>query len=887
MPARPRRKRAVRTSLPYSRRELHDTDAVRTYAGEQLRELAVPIGGIGAGCVSLAGWGELRDWEIYNSPGKGNVNHNAFFTLHCRAAKGGSVTKVLQGPVMREYGRGGHGYYRESGAGLPHFRRCEMTVAYPTSWLTLDDDEMPLKAVLQAWNPLIPGNDRDSSIPCAIFEWTITNPTRRTLDCTLLANLSNTVGYPEVGKHLNRYRQGEGVRGLEMLTRAHRKRDLGYGSMALTTPHDDVTHLVHWRRGYWFDGPTDFWAQAVTGQLDESVQASATEAHGPCGETGSIGARFRLKGGQRRTIPVLITWLMPNARIRFGGHDPSKPGADCMDFKTYAATQWRDAWDVAEYVAGDLDRLRRQTQLYQETLADTTLPGHVVEAAMASASILKTPTCVRLTNGDFWAWEGTHDQQGCCPGTCTHVWNYQQALPVLFPALERNIRETDYRANLHADGSMDFRQKLPIAPPRNGQGHAAADGQMGGVVKTYREWRMCGDDDWLRSLWPDVKRSLEYAWDAWDVDRDGVMEASQHNTYDINFWGPNTMTGAIYLAALRAAEEMARHLGDDQTADACRELFRRGSAWTDEHLFNGEYYTQQVNPDAWSVGLSDQQRRATLLDPLLLVDGHPKYQYGQGCLTDQLLGQYMAELVELGDLYRPENVDRAVASIFAANFRTGFYEHRNTQRVFALDDEAGTVLCTWPRGQAEAFPFPYSDEVWPGFEYAFAALLAARGRSDEASAVVKAVRDRYDGVRRNPYDEVECGHHYARSMSAWGVLLAMSGFVADLPNKRLRFAPRVGRDGFATFWAVDGAWGMFSQQDPDGALEARLEVRHGSLTLKRLSLDIPDGRPVEVRAAGRSVEATSQADSSGLEIVLRRQVRLRAGRELVVSRRAR
>ena len=201
-------KRRPKGGLPWSSRELRKGHEVRRFTGRQLDTIAFPIGGIGTGCVSLGGWGQLRDWEIYGRPGKGNINDLAFFTLYAKPRGGEAVTKVLQGPSggerMGPPGNGGMGQWgRLQGAGLPHFRRCEFSASYPFATLSLSDSTMPLRASLTAWNPLIPLNDRDSSIPCAIFQWTFMNPTRRTVDATLFMNVSNTIGFPDCGKGLN------------------------------------------------------------------------------------------------------------------------------------------------------------------------------------------------------------------------------------------------------------------------------------------------------------------------------------------------------------------------------------------------------------------------------------------------------------------------------------------------------------------------------------------------------------------------------------------------------------------------------------------------------------------------------------------------------------
>ena len=870
----------------------HETaHGIKVYEGRGLDMIAMPIGGIGTGCISLGGWGQLRDWEIFGRPGKGNTSGMAFFTLHARSGTE-AHTKVLQGPAGGSrmgppgdpsFSDGASGAWgRANGAGMPHFCRCTFAAHYPFADLALSDDTMPLAATLTAWNPLIPLNDHDSSIPCAIFQWTIANPTRRPFACTLFANATNIVGHPETGGGLNTCRDDGAVRGISFANVRHAGSPHD-GTMALVTSHPSVTHLAHWMRGGWFDALTDFWRQASTGALDESVPAEPSPEGKP--DASSIGLRFRLAPGASRTLPIVIAWHRPLQEMYWSAPGPSgvRPR-----WGTHMGACWSDAWAAAAYALENLPRLERETRLYDETLRSTTVPGFVLESVSATTSTLKSPTCLRLPGGELWAWEGCNDKSGCCAGSCTHVWNYQQTLPYLFPALERGLRETEYANSLGPDGHMLFRMPLPLGEKGTHEQHAAADGQLGGVLKLYREWRVSGDDAWLARLWPAAKASLEYAWTYWDRDRDGVMESLQHNTYDIEFWGPNTMCGSFYLAALLAGERIARHLGDLASADRYHEVYVKGRAWTDANLWNGEYFEQHVDAVA---GTADPYLRpAAGLGAGVDDAGQPKYQYGGGCLADQLLGQLFAEMLELGDLYDSGHVDDAAASIFRHNWVTGFFDHANPQRIYAQDEESGLLLCTWPRGGRPAFPFPYSEEVWTGIEYTTAALLAYRGLVNEALAVVKAVRDRHDGTRRNPFDEFECGHHYARAMASWAVLHALTGFAADLPARRLSFFPRVGRDReFAAFFSVGTGWGLYRQQFPGrGRGRYEIEVRGGSVEIGTLGVPEPAGGfaavpAVRARAGTRAVAATTSANAQGIEVHLARAFRVCPGRTLVVE----
>jgi hypothetical protein len=468
-------------------------------------------------------------------------------------------------------------------------------------------------------------------------------------------------------------------------------------------------------------------------------------------------------------------------------------------------------------------------------------------------AILKTATCLRLEDGTFYGFEGCAPIGGCCEGSCTHVWNYQQTLPFLFPALERGMRTADYQHNLRKDGGMCFRLQLPLGTDPN-DFHACADGQMGGIIKAYRDWKISGDDAWMRSIWPHVRTALEYAWIQWDSDQDGVMDGIQHNTYDIEFSGPNPLMACFYLGALEAGAEMADFMGEPERATKYRAVADAGRKWIDSNLFNAEFYVQQY----------DQEKA-------------PQYQFGSGCLSDAMLGQWIASLSGLGYLLDPKHVRKSLKSIFKHNWRKSLREHANAQRVYAMNDEAGLILCTWPKGGRPAIPFPYSDEVWTGIEYQVASHLIMEGMVAEGLQIVQGARDRHDGYRRNPWDEFECGHHYARAMSAYGLLLALSGFTYDLGIGVVGFAPRIHEDSFRTFWALDGVWGQYQQTETS----ATLEVLEGSIHLTRL--DLPHFADSELSAATTKKGRISASLDEYGSILFMKGLLLKAGQRVTLS----
>jgi len=292
------------------------------------------------------------------------------------------------------------------------------------------------------------------------------------------------------------------------------------------------------------------------------------------------------------------------------------------------------------------------------------------------------------------------------------------------------------------------------------------------VIRAYEYWRRSGDDAWLKRQGPKALKALKFAWiaDGWDGDQDGVMEGCQHNTMDVEYFGPNPQMEFLYLAALEAAACIVEATEEASLAAKCRDLRRRGIEWTAKNLFNGSYYEHRIVPPTGKIAEGLMSGMGAK-DPQ-----NPDYQLGAGCLVDQLVGEMSAFAADLPYATDPAQRRTTLKTIVARNRRgpNCGEESFNCMRSFVFSDETSLRMAWYPEGRLPRSPFPYYGETMTGFEYVVAVLLAADGETDEAARVVKDIRDRYDGVKRNPFDEAECGHHYARALDAWTVLRAFA-----------------------------------------------------------------------------------------------------------------
>ncbi|MCE5197361.1 non-lysosomal glucosylceramidase [bacterium] len=798
---------------------------LKNYDSNHLRRIAMPLGGIGTGTISIGGRGDLRDWEILNKPAKGFLPPS-LFVLYAKQGDNAPVSRMLEGLIDHADYEGPNGcsipYH-----GLPKFKEARFHAAYPLAQVTLSDDNVPLDVRLEAFNPLVACDSQASGWPVAVLRYSLTNKTNQTVQASICGDIPNFVDAG--GTNTAVIRESGELKGVFLACDGGDAGAEKWGTLALACTEPDVTFRTAWLPTFWAGDLLDFWDDFSTdGRISELPPEKRDRPRA------SVCASVEVPAGESRNITFLITWHFPNRMTWTPApkEDCGCSGGCCSSNSdrvgNYYTTIFADAWDVAEKFAPQLDSLEARTIEFVSSFCNSNLPDVVKEAALFNLSTLRSETCFRTEDGRFYGWEGCQDTAGCCHGTCTHVWNYEQATAFLFGDLNRSMRETEFLLATHSDGFMPFRVNQPLDRAAEFAG-AAADGQMGCLMKLYRDWQLSGDDNMLRTLWPKARRSMEFCWipKGWDSDKDGVMEGCQHNTMDVEYFGPNPQMGGWYLGALRACEEMANYLGEHDFAAECRELFEKGSKWLDANLFNGEYYEHQVRPP---------MSKDNIAEHLLVGMGtsnfeEPDLQLGAGCLVDQLVGQYMSHICGLGYLLDADKVKTTLQSILKYNFRK-LEGHFNHPRSFVMSDESAVLMSTYPRGRRPRLPFPYANEVMTGFEYTAAAHMLYEGQVADGLRIIEAIRERYDGQRRSPFDEAECGHHYARAMASWAAVLALTGFHYSGVDKSIEFAERDG----VNFWSTGFAWGTCEQSRIDNGVKVILRVTHGALVLKSLTI---------------------------------------------------
>jgi uncharacterized protein (DUF608 family) len=778
---------------------------IRSSEKSHLPHIGMTVGGIGCGTVYLSGDGRLFVWDIFHQAHEGVVANQ---------------TEIPEGLVnigdskKRVRERDGANYivpptpdkhplpFRQGftlavdGASGPRpldataWEKVSFTGRWPLGIVEYSDPGCPVSVVLESWTPFIPLSTPDSSLPVTVMEYTLANHTDKPVKGDLTAIWESPV------LALTRHRA-------KVATRSRFVTGNGY------------LMLVH---------------DAGDGNASDNGTAALVLLGGG-GQTrpdapDRIAAEFEIPPAGRKTIRFVLAWHFPNLR--------NLPGVGKQT--PHYATRFRDAAEVARGVAARFEILREKTMRWVATWNDSTLPQWLLDRSILTTNTLQTANCQIFGNGRFWAWEGV----GCCPGTCAHVWHYAQGVARLFPDLERNLREvTDYGVAMNPDGSIRFRAEA--------SGTVAIDSQTGIILRTWREHLVSSDGKFLKRVWPAAKRALEWLV-RFDRDGrgglDGLLDGKQHNTLDAEWYGKVHCLCSLYLAALRAGQEMALVMGDASFAAECGRVHALGAEKI-ATLFNGEFYIQDEDPaHAKAIGV------------------------GKGCYIDQVIGQWWANQTGLGRLYDAGNIRSALNALWRYNFVPeigGFRRVFNQGRFYAMPGEAGLVMCTWPKGGLrddfkKHWQYAYFNECMSGFEWQVAAHMVQEGAAVSAAdftkagelledsgdprsltarglAIGRAVHDRYSPARRNPYNEIECSDHYARANASYSLFLAACGFSYNGPAGVIGFDPKIAPEDFkAPFTAAEG-WGTFEQKNTAGkGWSARVKIAHGRLLLNEIRL---------------------------------------------------
>ncbi|TNJ43505.1 hypothetical protein KFZ70_17050 [Tamlana fucoidanivorans] len=859
-------------------KSLYEKGEQKVYKGAELKWIGMPCGGIGTGQVYITGDGELCFFEsVYNQQQQPNAGHGLstgyqYLYPQERVSKVKSSFSI----AIKEEGKDATNYSLTSN----DFNAIEFIGEYPLAKLKYEktDEELPVEIRSEVFSPFVPLNVRSSANPVIVLKYALSNTSDKSVEININGILRN-IHFPEKAKveYRNSTLKSKGVSGI---------------SFEMKPLSSDSTLLKHPQLGGFTLSVLDTKAELLTDK-DKGITATTTSKE-PV--TGSVGSSITLKPNQTKEITFLISWYFPN--YYENGRRYKIASAEAPGWVGHIYNNWyNNSNDVAKYVAANFDDLYGKTKLFRESYNDNTLPYWLSNRITMPVSTLAAGNVAIWENGRFYAYEGV----GFCMGTCGHVYNFVTAISKLFPELERSVRllqDFNYSTAYSTSGRINFRGYLPNDP--NVPHSYASDAQSGYVLKAYREHLMSPNNDFLDSIWEQVKGAIGYHIfkDGAEIglEPNGVLEGEQ-TFWDPMWYGPNPYNNTLYLAALRAAEEMAIIQGEPELAARYHAIFKSGQKFMDEKMWNGEFY-YHLYPVGFNgnVGVKNGFKLPEEIDDnarsyvKAFNEGRSGYFPGTACDAQQLFGQNWANQLGLGYILSPEKCKKAAKSIFKYNWTpdiaTIYDFEKPNARVLAAKGEAAMINGGWSKEKPRSFENTHDKtNVWTGLEYEASCDMINEGLLDEALVSIRSIHDRYDGAKRNPWSEVEGSDHYSRAMHSWNILLAISGFTFDGPAGKLGFAPKLDPKNFKSFFSAAESWGNISQTIEGGTQTQIIELKYGKLRLKQMKFSLNEDlnkTTAQVFIGEKTVQASVKIDNSELIVIFDKEIILQQGQVLKV-----
>lgn len=834
----------------------------------ELKYIGMPIGGLHSGTVYIAGDGRLWLWQIYNQtiePSHEGIDPKTVLwddgtsMRKIRARDGAAYVEPAIAENKRVLEQGfaikvtykGKTFLKELKA--DHWEEVVFKPSYPTTLITYKTPEFPVTVQLKAYAPFIPLDTENSSLPATILRLEIKNLTNEELEVAV-------VGWMENGVNRFTAKKGNGKKGSRVRDMEKGKAlffDFAGSDETLLAAQDAGTMCLacHLTDAHCIP---DFSPWPVSSESFDKIKNAAESIEKDAGEKliGAILLSTKLASGKSFQADYSVSWHFNHP------HPKLKELVKDAQAGYWYATKFKDAGEISKYVASKWDYLTSNTELWQQTWNDSTLPYWFLDRTFVNIGTLATANTYRFASGRFWAWEGV----GACAGTCTHVWQYAQAVARIFPALESDLRQrVDLGVGFKQDsGAIIFRAENESRP--------AIDGQAGTILRFYREHQMSKSDQFLRANWLSIKKAVQFML-AQDKNGDGMTDTPMENTLDAVWEGEIAWIVGLCIAAASAAEEMAKEVGDTSFAKICAEYVRKGRENMEEQLFNGEYFIHR--PDA--------------------VQGRKKLGSYNTCHIDQVYGQSWAFQVGLPRILDRNKTLSALKALWKYNFTMDVGPYIKTHvggRPYALAGEGGMVMNTNPKnepnpyGENITWQLGYFHECMSGFEHQVAAHMMAEGMIDESLVLTRVIHDRYHAAKRNPFNEIECSDHYARAMASYGTFINACGYEYHGPKGYLGFAPRIKPENFRAAFTTAEGWGTYTQQKGNQRQLHTISLAYGRLSLSSLSfevLEVGSEKQVTVHLNGKEIATDPKQSGNKICVRLKDDVILKKGESLEVE----
>jgi non-lysosomal glucosylceramidase len=690
-----------------------------------------PVGGFGAGTFSRTYRGDFSRWHLKAGIHKYETVFSNNFAVYEKAESASdSIAQVLVSDHPKagelsawkwDYPVGAGNYYS----------------LYPKSWYDYRWDKLPAHVMLEQFSPILPNNYRETSYPIAVYRWHADNPTDKPITVSVLLSWANMVGWLRdpsrdfkdkmSSGNYNRVVSAPSASGTvkAIVFDRIRPRDVQddwdgqFAIATLQSPGVEVTYQNTFQPDA--TGGSQVWSSfSKDGRLPNSEAQWISS-----GETlaGAIAVRFSLQPGEKRVIPMVISWDFPIMEFGTGRkwyrHYTDFFGTSGTSALQIAAeglaraAEWSDAIDAWQtpYVTATSKPEWYRSALFNELyiLAD-------------GGSFWGRPVGSAPNSPEFFSFLECYDY----PFYSTLDVRFYGSMPLVkfWPDLDKREMLTFADTVLHndpetliwtwktqQDGKTAFRTRkdkgavphdlgAPEEDPffkvnqfswQNTNGWKDLNPKF--VLMVYRDYALTGrtDTKFLRDTWPAVQLALDYL-RQFDRDGDGIPENDGFPDQTYDDWvvsGTSAYCGGLWLAALRAAEEIAKVLNDPADQAKYHQLFAKSQASYIKKLWNGEYFRYDTDSE-----------------------------YRDDIQADQLAGQWYARFTGLGDVVPLDMQRKTLKKIFDFNVMKFGNGEMGAVNGIAAD---GSAL----KGNEQV------REVWGGTTYSVAALMLADGMKDE------------------------------------------------------------------------------------------------------------------------------------------------------------
>jgi len=724
-----------------------------------------PVGGFGAGTFSLTYRGDFERWHLKTGVHKYENVRTDHFSVFVQEEGGKPYAQVLSTDKPSEGPLSAWNWGYPVGAG-------EYAALYPKSWFRYELPQQPVKLTVEQYSPILPQNYKESSYPVAVYNWYAENTGEKTVTVSIMLTWANMTGWlrdqsrdfrnADNLQNTNRFRSQQ-IAGLGNVKAVILDRirpgsveeewDGQFALAALESPGVQVSYLTTFPA---FTDGSEVWKPFSSSGTLPNLAADYASSGEPL--AGAIAVKFTLKPHERRSVPIVLAWDYPI--VQFGGGRKwlrrytdffGAEGTHAFEIAAEGlknSQKWSeeiDAWQKP-YIENENKPDWYRGELFNELyiLADGgTLWGRQRKAGEGrpTANDYKNQSFTFMECFDypfygtldvrfygsvplalFWPeldkmamreFGSTIDQE--IPWKYVWLWKAQEEHQIEF-------RQRKVKGALPHDLGVPAEDPVVLVNQFSWQNtNRWKDLNSKFVLLIWRDFVLDGSKDlaFLKENYAGVKSALEYL-RQFDKDGDGMIENEGYPDQTYDTWvtrGESAYSGGLYLASLRAAEEMAKKLGVQQDAAGYRALFSRAQQSYIKKLWNGSYFNYDL--------------------------GSP---YHDNVMTDQLAGQWYANMTGLGDIVPKEMRVSAMKKVF--DFNVMKYANGEMGALNGMGSD-GSILKDNEQIQ----------EVWTGTTFAAAAEMLAEGLPEQAYKTAKGV---YNVVY------VTKGYWF-RTPEAWGV----------------------------------------------------------------------------------------------------------------------